>query len=1448
MKFIYSLSITLFIFCMWGCRQNPINSTQGVSTKKIIYANTSSISSQEDGEKEDGIKEAQEMEFEHTKDLSLGYVPKQRLIEAVQSISAARAAGNFTSNTSALTWAERGPSSDINGPFGNGRISANQSTSGRLRSMLVDLTDPTNHNVWVGAVAGGIWHTTDVSASNVVWSPVSDQFSNMAIADIAQDPSNTNTMYFATGEKSYTGDAIRGGGIFKSTDHGVTWALLPNSVTYYQACRLVCDASGNLYVGTITGTIAGVGGVSGLFRSNDGGNTFTNISPAGLSSRISELTISSTGRMHVNCGYYNNTTTTGAYRYTDNPSTVTSATWTSPVTSYTTTTLAVNCDIAVNGNTLYALPANSAYQTPKVWKSTDGGANWTVLATTFPITGNSAISSGQGYYNLGIAVSTTDANKVMIGGLNSYVTTDGGTTWSINSNWVTYSPQPSSNYVHADHQVIVWNGNEVMDGGDGGLFFSANNGSTFKDKNRGLNIKQFYSCAIHPTLTNYFLAGAQDNGSHQFTNAGLSSTTEVTGGDGAFVHIDQKDPQNQFTSYVFNQYRRSTDGGNTWGSINFSATVGSFINPTDYDNVNKTFYGGYGAGKYLAWLNANTGTSALSVTVPQFASGSITYTGVSKYTNKRVYFGLDNGKIVKVDDATGSATGADITGSSMSASTVSCIAQGTTDNNLLATYSNYGSQHVWVSTTGGGTAGWTNISGDLPDIPVRWAMFYPEDNTKAILATEAGIFETSFINGSSTQWVQNAGFPFVRTDMLKFRTSDQTIIAATHGRGIWSAIIPAINPYIRFLTPSSYDNYVEKTTGTSGCRNYTDYTIPMHIDKAPTGTATVTLSVAGGATATLGDDYDFTTNGNFTAPSSLLTFSNGATADQNIILRVYDDDEFENAPESFVFNYSVSGSTDALKAPSSQSLTIIISDNDLAPVVSTYSGSYSVGSANANLSSQSAFRGDIPKYRIQYLYTKAELNAAGITSAGFINALTLKVITKNSTLPYNGFTIAMASTASTQLNAGFTGATLQQVYTGNYSTVLGDNVFNFSSPYYWNGTSNIVINCCFDNGIITSGVDVMKGTSAPLGTAYACTFIDETLAGSACSQNASYIDIPRIDAVFSATSGNPVETAASSTKTNYVSNNGIYYFYTGNNILSRLTGASANLQCVSSLLFEAGNTWQTFYSGTRSQKVFEITPGANTAASYTVGLYFTLAELAGKDPATLIISKTNAATLGGANPSNTTTATTSFTAYGTGYLFTASFTGFSKFFLVDANVVLPVKLISFTGILNSNSNTVLSWKAENEVNLRSYEIEKSRDASIFSKTGEVAATNAGNYNFTDAEIINEARYFRLKLLDRDGKFSYSNVVKLENTKSDNSITLLGNPVTDRILLRVSGSITNKPVNAQLFNASGQQVTKWINNSATGTVQLNLPNTLSAGTYYLKVQVGELKQTIPVVKK
>jgi len=1389
----------------------------------------------EGNEKEDGIRLAQEHEFEVTKDISLGYIPMNRLTRADEDLKNARLSGTYANRIDALTWTERGPNSDAIGPSnGNTRgtqTAANAVTSGRMRAIWVDLTSSTI--VWAGGVDGGLWKSTDItSAAAGTWSPVNDFFGNLAIASICQDPFNTNIMYFGTGEKTFNADAVQGGGVWKSTDHGVNWTLMGNTTGFTNVSKVLCDASGNVYVSTI--------GANGIQRSINGGTSWTNITPTGLTSRVTEMRISSTGRLHIVCGYLGSGTS--GYRYTDIPSTVAAGTWTTPATTFPTSE---NSELAVGGTgaTLYALPANGSDLTPIIYKSTDGGANWAPTATSPPSTGaEPSINTGQGWYDLAIGVDPTNDNNVIAGGLNFYRSTNGGGTWTQITRWVGVALP----YVHADHHTVAWATNsQVLVGTDGGIFYSNDGGTTWADRNDGLRLKQFYSCAIHPSSTNYFLAGAQDNGVHQLNTAGIGASVEVIGGDGAFVHIDQDEPQYQFGAYVFSQYRRSTDGGVSWGQVNFSGSIGQFINPTDYDDYGNKMYTAASAGQYIRWDDPQTGSTFSTVSVAAFNSSTVNAVTVSPSTANRVFFGTLGGRIVRVDNAnTGAPTATNITQAGMSASAVSSVAVGTTDNNLLATFSNYGAAHVWVSTNG---STWTNISGSgLPDIPVRWAMFYPEDNTKAILATEMGIYETSLINAGSTVWAQAGSFPVVRTDMLQYRKSDGLVVAATHGRGAWSSSIP-LSPMIRFAAP--YNSKIETTTSTTGCRNYTDYTVNMNIDAAPTGTATVTLSIAGGATATLGLDYDFTTNVNFAVPSSTLTFANGATTPQPVTIRVYNDAEIESA-ESFTFNYAISGVTNATAAPSSISYTFSITDNDAAPVPGG-SGTATIGAGDFAGGYFQPFRSNFQKAKSQYIYLASELTAAGFIS-GNITAIGFNILSKTSTLPYTGLTISMKNTS----NSNFatitfeTGAT--SCYSQDYSTIAGLNTLTLTSPFSWDGTSNLLIEICYDNVTATGTGDLVSTNT----TTDDKGVWNRAAAGTGCSLAAAFNNagpFVRPDVALTGNlAGNPIETVLNNNRSEYVGNNGTYYFYNGVNILNSLTATSANLGCVSSNIFNAGNTWQSFLGGFRSQKVFDIAPTTNPGATYTVSLYFTAAELStySATPGTLRMAKTTAATMAAANSGNTVkAASTTFAAFGSGYVFTATFNGFSKFFLIDPAVALPITLLAFNGHLDKKT-IPLDWSTSQELNSSHFEIEKSTNGTDFRFIGKVTAAGSSvsqrNYNFVDRQVM-EYNYYRLKMVDIDARFVYSQTILIKDAGAVQQVWVVNNPFQSYIDIRLA-KMPQRTVQLELLNMAGARV-YYKEYGVNDQLRLDISGIhLSAGSYMLRARVDEKWYVNKVVKQ
>jgi len=140
---------------------------------------------------------------------------------------------------------------------------------GRVRSIVAH---PTATNIlWCGGVDGGVWKTTN---SGAAWFPLNDFMANLAISCLVIDPANPNVIYAGTGEGTCNGDAIRGAGIFKTTDGGTTWTRLPLTVgvAYQYVSRLSIAPSNSLIILAATR--------NGLFRSTDAGTNWSQSSTA----------------------------------------------------------------------------------------------------------------------------------------------------------------------------------------------------------------------------------------------------------------------------------------------------------------------------------------------------------------------------------------------------------------------------------------------------------------------------------------------------------------------------------------------------------------------------------------------------------------------------------------------------------------------------------------------------------------------------------------------------------------------------------------------------------------------------------------------------------------------------------------------------------------------------------------------------------------------------------------------------------------------------------------------------------------------------------------------------------------------------------------------------------------------------------------------------------------
>jgi surface protein len=138
------------------------------------------------------------------------------------------------------------------------------------------------------------------------------------------------------------------------------------------------------------------------------------------------------------------------------------------------------------------------------------------------------------------------------------------------------------------------------------------------------------------------------------------------------------------------------------------------------------------------------------------------------------------------------------------------------------------------------------------------------------------------------------------------------------------------------------------------------------------------------------------------------------------------------------------------------------------------------------------------------------------------------------------------------------------------------------------------------------------------------------------------------------------------------------------------------------------------------------------------------------------------------------------------------------------NCTLPVKLLSFTGQLNQDKTVTLYWETTNEINNRHYEIERSGSGNNFTKAGNVNGTanpnTIQNYSYRDLQKINDIAFYRLKQVDRDGGYEYSNTILIKNTENK-SISIYPNPAINE--LYISGS--SPTISYRIVNSTGQTV-------------------------------------------
>lgn len=455
----------------------------------------------------------------------------------------------------------------------------------------------------------------------------------------------------------------------------------------------------------------------------------------------------------------------------------------------------------------------------------------------------------QAWYNQFLAVDPANKDHVYVGLEEVYESLNGGAGWNTiapywNFGFNCFASTPfegtcDHNQAHSDQHAAVISAGKLYIGNDGGVYARALTNHKVGDwtnLNAHMDALQYYGAQSSGDSTIY--GGMQDNGSNKvFPTTGTVpddnghpinvSSVQVFGGDGGYTLVDPKNSNNVITEYTGLAASKSTDGGENWRSIAPADPDPRFIAPINMDRTdsNHLVAGGAfvwssdagvagttaGTGASTDWKNifdvrtALGGNAASQVTALDAVTvGNTQYVAAAWCGPCNPSFPSGSGfaaGIVMLNNSGGTwhATAQECTGSS------TCPAGGLPNRYItgikidtanpnhaylsLSGYSRHwiigpddpGVGHVYQTTTGGSS--WTDVSGNLPDIPANDIVL---DHGKLTVANDIGVFTST--DGSSWNRV-GTNLPNVVVSQLTVDPNG-TLVAATHGRGVWTIAAP----------------------------------------------------------------------------------------------------------------------------------------------------------------------------------------------------------------------------------------------------------------------------------------------------------------------------------------------------------------------------------------------------------------------------------------------------------------------------------------------------------------------------------------------------------------------------------------------------------------------------------------------------------------------------------
>jgi len=686
---------------------------------------------------------------------------------------------------------------------------------GRMTGLALDPAVP--GTVYASAADGGLWKSYD---SGGTWTAIGDGLETLAMGAIAIDPTTPRNILAGSGEGNNSNDSLNGTGLFRSTDGGGSWTKstfagsVPTGGTPTNIRVIQYDLLNPLKV-----YCAGDGG---FYKSIDGGVNWTKMKgglPSGTPSGT-DLLIHPTNDqiLYAAVGVFTGSSLNGIYKSTDEGA------------SWIKLTAGLPSDWGNIGRISLALSKSqpqilfaglqdglsaNLYALRGLYKSTDGGATWTLLPYFDYCTGS---TGAQCWYNNNIAVDPSNSSRVYLGGIDIHRSTDGGNSWLRVSDGT--APIGSSAYVHHDqHQLLVPSTGVLWTASDGGISRSTDSGATWSllrgtmNLGESLETAQFYSVTLHQTDPNQALLGGQDVGTQRF--AGVPQFQTVYGGDGidGFATIfDPVDSTISFGEDVHLQVKRFTNGGATVTARRptLGASEGARFNaPFVMDPLDHNFL--Y-CGSQRVWrandnlvTNSWVDLSGYFPTQSEGAGSTLSALAIAPSNPNRIYVGSSGGSGSLFTTMLYTTTNART--SSPPAAWVSLmkaplptdktisriVVHPTNEQTVYVSFrTTTNGSRIFKTTDAGGT--WVAASSGLPLLSVNALIMDPTSPSTLLAGLDSGLYRTSDGGATWSNFGTSFGLPAVRIDDIAFNPTTGVLRAATHGRGMWQFVASASNP------------------------------------------------------------------------------------------------------------------------------------------------------------------------------------------------------------------------------------------------------------------------------------------------------------------------------------------------------------------------------------------------------------------------------------------------------------------------------------------------------------------------------------------------------------------------------------------------------------------------------------------------------------------------------